>query len=255
MSDFSSRRDGPIERPHLPVRKVFEAYRGQSDETVVPEGIEWPMVDGKPVVPGDVLYDKDGKYRMVGLVSFTFMKDEPIVEMTDGTDWYFPEAFELLTRTNPPKTLLDHDGVAIEVGDTVYMAVKSDKLYGDEPLEVIDVHTDGYHSVEVRKRNGFIVGYDPNHLTHKRPLETADDNLIELTAKRDPKPEWLHAERLDSWGRLEEDAVKTCCGYYGRSGPCEDCPGYDLDEKKCVGSERVSLDIVRRAKALAGVDE
>lgn len=281
MSDFSSRHDGPIKRPHLPVRKVFEACREQSDKTVVPKGFEWPMVDGELVVPGDGLYGEDGKYYMAGLVSFTFMKGESRVDMTDGTAWYFPEASELLTRTKPHKTLLDRDGVPIDVGDTVYLAVEGDELYGDEPLEVIRIHTDGYHAVEVRNNNGFIVNYDPNHFTHERPLKTADGKLIEVgdvyygdtdgvawrvlgldgpkgfpvrcikdggNAKRDLKPEWLHAERPDSWERLREDARKSCTEYWGCVGiRCEQCPS-TIDGK--TPKERFSVPICARAKQI-----
>lgn len=54
----------------------------------------------------------------------------------------------------------------------------------------------------------------------------------------------------DSWERLEEDAAKTSCGYFGRSGLCVGCPALAIS-KMCNVAK--SQDIVRRAKELAGV--
>lgn len=59
----------------------------------------------------------------------------------------------------------------------------------------------------------------------------------------------FHLEQ-DSWERLEKDARKTSCGYFGRSGLCVDCPAIAIS-KACNVAK--SEDIVRRAKALAGV--
>ena len=59
----------------------------------------------------------------------------------------------------------------------------------------------------------------------------------------------FHLEQ-DSWERLEKDASKTSCGYFGRSGLCVDCPALAIS-KMCNVAK--SEDIVRRAKALAGV--
>ena len=57
----------------------------------------------------------------------------------------------------------------------------------------------------------------------------------------------------DSWERLERDAVKAPCEYFGfeddyDSSDCPDCPAHN---RGCV--DWMSLDLVRRAKALAGV--
>lgn len=60
----------------------------------------------------------------------------------------------------------------------------------------------------------------------------------------------LHIHRPDSWERLEEDAGKTSCGYFGRSGLCVGCPALAIS-KMCNAAK--SEDIVRRAKALSGL--
>lgn len=54
----------------------------------------------------------------------------------------------------------------------------------------------------------------------------------------------------DSWERLERDAEKTSCGYFGRYGLCVGCPALSIS-KMCNVAK--SEDIVRRAKALSGL--
>lgn len=54
----------------------------------------------------------------------------------------------------------------------------------------------------------------------------------------------------DSWERLERDAAKTSCAYFGRSGLCVDCPALEISQMCNVAKAQ---DIVRRAEALAGV--
>ena len=62
--------------------------------------------------------------------------------------------------------------------------------------------------------------------------------------------DWFHLSEPDSWERLEEDAGKTSCGYFGRSGLCIGCPALAIS-KMCNVAK--SQDIVRRAKALSGL--
>lgn len=54
----------------------------------------------------------------------------------------------------------------------------------------------------------------------------------------------------DSWERLERDAGKTSCAYFGRSDLCVGCPAL-ATSKMCNVAK--SEDIVRRAKALSGL--
>lgn len=58
----------------------------------------------------------------------------------------------------------------------------------------------------------------------------------------------------DSWERLEEDAAKGLCGYFGMDDApdCKGCPAYE-DRLSCACNITMSSDIIRRAKALAGV--
>ena len=59
----------------------------------------------------------------------------------------------------------------------------------------------------------------------------------------------------DSWERLEKDAANDPCAYFGCGdgsiySKCPSCPAYGDD---C--GPAMAQDVVRRAKALAGVDE
>lgn len=186
------------------------------ERRTMPKGVEWPVVDGEPVVPGDVLWDESGNRREVRSVNFITVGCA-YLNMEDGTSWM--GGMDSFTRTEPPKPLLDRDGVPIEVGDTVYL------VNLDFPMEVHDIH-DGpgsYHTVECITEPGHTVGYDPGRLTHEAP---------------------------DSWERLEEDAGKGACDYFGSEYcECGGCP-HEMDPDCNVV---VAMDIVRRAKALAGV--
>lgn len=192
-------------------------------EHTVPGTAEWPMVDGEPVVPGDVLWDSDGTRHTVESVRFEEVVD--VITMEDGTEWVLPEVSGLLTRTEPPKPVLDRDGVPIEVGDTVWQDG------GTHPVEVVDVDPGKDLPVTIRTASGLVHGFAADFLTHKRP---------------------------DSWGRLEgdvgaiedDDGSQRPCAYFGlKKFTCNRCPVGATEP--C--NRAMALDIVRRAKALAGV--
>lgn len=61
----------------------------------------------------------------------------------------------------------------------------------------------------------------------------------------------------DSWEKLEEDAKKHVCSYFGidqDTASCKDCPhGSKRTGRTCLQDAR--LDILARAKKLAGIEE
>lgn len=63
--------------------------------------------------------------------------------------------------------------------------------------------------------------------------------------------EGFHLHRTDSWEKLEEDADKGVCDYFGHS-PCLKCPGFNHASHSCDKAR--AQDIVRRAKVLADRD-
>lgn len=115
---------------------------------------------------------------------------------------------ERLTHERP---VLDADGVEVRVGDTVYV------LGFGEPLTVKGFTDDGRVLMSFHDENS--LGYKPSKLTHEQP---------------------------DTWERLEHDAEKTVCEYFGANYDCANCP---LEPDRCDGEAK--KDIIRRAKKLA----
>ncbi len=63
----------------------------------------------------------------------------------------------------------------------------------------------------------------------------------------------LHLAPPDSWERLERDTAKDPCGYFDKKRDggdrCLGCPAYESEACATV----MAKDVIRRAKALAGV--
>lgn len=75
-------------------------------------------------------------------------------------------------------------------------------------------------------------------------------------ANTDEHPFLTNCTLPDSWERLEEDARSGLCEYFGMgdSEDCKGCPAYD-DRLSSPCSSAMARDIIRRAKAIAGVDD
>lgn len=119
---------------------------------------------------------------------------------------------------------LDADGVPIRIGDVVYgnpgiawtvVCLRMSKLGCKVEMENMP----------------FLC--NPDDLSHKKP------------------------EPADSWEKLEEDAKKTPCGY-ARAPRDEDglttCEGCRFRKSESC-SQEMTLDVLKRAKKLAGIDE
>lgn len=168
---------------------------------LMPEGMEWPKVDGEPV---------DFK---------TFY--EPSLGVLEAVSIYNNGACEVMSHDGIVKNateihvfkpkVVDADGVEIKQGDTVYV------LDFGEPLTVKGFTDDGRVLMSFHDENS--LGYKPSKLTHEQP---------------------------DTWERLEHDAEKTVCEYFGANYDCANCP---LESARCA--EEVKKDIIRRAKKLA----
>ena len=148
---------------------------------------------------------------------------EGITLYSHGIDLYDAEGFhkgldygERLGR--PAPVARDANGEPIHEGDTVYDA-------RGERFTVTDIY-DGLLGLS---QYGFVIG------------------------SRIPADQ-LSISPRDSWERLEEDAEKLACAYYGRSQcACFGCPMEDcVDFYAC--SREQAKDIVRRAKALTGAE-
>lgn len=125
------------------------------------------------------------------------------------------------------KLPLDADGVPIRIGDKM------------------DIDGDAMTVLGYRLYNGTL------HLIVKK---------AESTVTYTPEPSRVRhfkAAPPDSWEKLEEDAKKTTCDYahapLGENGltTCDGCRFYK--SKSC--SKEMALDILKRAKKLAGIKE
>ena len=125
------------------------------------------------------------------------------------------------------------DGEPIEVGDTVYCDGE------DEALTVTSISgvDSDYCCVTVKNADSSHCTVEPSRLSHERP---------------------------DSWERIEEDAAKRVCEYAGAKKSvvdadrytCLECPYDEPGPHTDAGcNERMRLDLVRRAKALAKAGE
>ena len=130
------------------------------------------------------------------------------------------------------KLPLDADGIAISPGDKIYFNGDPDS----ETLKCIAVGCSPY-PVEFTdwEEEGTTAWKEGLVFTHRQPT---------------PEP-------ADSWAKLEEDAKQRVCSYFGidqENTSCEDCP-HGSSQTGCICGQNARLDIVARAKKLAGIDE
>ena len=140
-------------------------------------------------------------------------------------------ALQIQPDSSYMKLPLDADGVPIRVGDEMDIdgeiaVVKGYQVsYKGDELQFIAV-TEGY------RKTFTLFGKNRKHFKH------------------DTMP-------VDSWEKLEEDAKKQSCSYFGLDVPpvlCDDCPhGQRQTGRACWQNAR--LDMLARAKKLAGIEE
>ena len=214
--------------------KMMRAIADRIDaERALPEGIEWPRFeDGELVRRGDEVECDGDVMDVVGI----FFEDGKLrIHAENSGEFGFLRGYYGERVKRPTRKVLDADGAPINVGDAVYfvggngsaLIVERIDANGGEPA--VDLVYSGerihWHSA------------NPEKLTHERP---------------------------DSWERLEEDAAKRVCEYAGAQKSivdanrfsCVDCPYDEPGPHTDAGcNERMRLDIVRRAKALAKKEE
>ena len=251
------------------------------DRRLMPEGMEWPKVDGEPVVIGERLVgygSGDDGYEVVGVrptCGWVLVKSCDHIRRDGGPvilEWDASKCHR------PAPKVLDADGVECHVGDTVWHVETGEQcnvVEVDSRSVSVDFLVDG----DGTKHTGSVL---PVNLTHRAPVLAADgrplregetvwsvdsgtrytvekitDELIpikccsEMGSTVSLHPSQLTHERPDSWERLEEDAGKSPCDYFGfdEDETCGKCPA---SAKNC--EQTMARDIVRRAKALAERD-
>lgn len=175
--------------------------------------------DGVEIKADDTVWHEDGsELHVIGFGDVQDGETMLVVKYAAGpTKWGEVRCLSV-THTRPALKVLDADGVEIKLGDTVWHCIG---IYDELVVEEID---DESGWVRTRSANGACLSVYNTHLTHTRP---------------------------DSWERLEEDASKDTCVYFGGTEhfDCSECPSGKVN---CF--RHMKLDIIRRAKALAGVE-
>lgn len=125
------------------------------------------------------------------------------------------------------KLPLDADGVPIRIGDKVNV--------DGEAMTVLGYRLHNGTLFLIVKESGSIITYSP------KPSSVRHFKYVPP----------------DSWKKLEEDAKKQSCSYFGLDVPpvlCDDCPhGQRQTGRACWQNAR--LDMIARAKKLAGIEE
>ena len=230
---------------------------------LMPEGYEWPRYESGEPLRYEDRYVYDGRERDVWHVDFDSY-GEPTILNKDGTRSH-PDKGERVKR--PAPKVLDADGVEIRVGDEVWDVETGCKRTVRAVNDNETVEFDGYENR----------GWFGKFFTHRAPVLAADGKPLregetvyhiesgdEFTVmgvdaeSGDAHVRWgydfedksgsiaaklLTHQRPDSWERIEEDAGCTAAKYNERRGTI------------FTTKQQVARDLVRRAKALAGVSE
>lgn len=207
---------------------------------LMPAGVEWPRFeDGEPVKPGCEFTDGAKGVRTCTSVEIFACEDgvrDALVHW-DGDD---PDNALLVCMASgervkrPAPKILAADGKPLCEGETVYLLPGEwcgkfplFGYYGGDEMRVIRLHTRHESGgIECRKKNSLSCYAQPSQLTHERP---------------------------DSWELLEGDARKSACMYFApHVEGCDGCPVKQSGKSCNIAKD---LDLVRRAKKLAGVSE
>lgn len=184
-------------------------------------------VDGVAIHVGDAVYFESEVAKVCGM-------------RWDGASWSLSlhdRAEDMASsrcRLVPTAELIGADGAPIGVGDIVYRDADPEPLQ----VDLIYAGSMGYCTVRLKDSAGIYTSADAPRLSHK-------------------KPEPLEPDPADSWEKLEEDAKKPSCEYFGigpDNAPCDDCPhGFEQTGRQCWQNAR--RDMLARAKKLAGIEE
>lgn len=125
------------------------------------------------------------------------------------------------------KLPLDADGEPIRIGDEVNIDGDAMTVLGYR------LHNDMLLLFAKDKESGLFFTPKPSEIRHFKP------------------------EPADSWEKLEEDAKQQSCWYFGldrQPALCDDCPNSQRQTGLACW-QNVRLDIIERAKKLAGIEE
>lgn len=218
-----------------PLETAKERLFEELDKRLMPKGMEWPKFeDGEKVDPRSCKekYSKrNGETHALCGVQFVG-KDVFICDGNLGNNLCLSSADITIRAKRGTEKIYDADGVEIKIGDKLYMvdddAWKQNGISKTQergPFTVTKIQTDIFTRIRANSADEeegtdpwYII---PKTMTHKQP---------------------------DSWEKLENDAYKDECEYFGFDGkPCRGCPAYNYDICRLAVIE----DIIKRAKALS----
>lgn len=146
------------------------------------------------------------------------LRDE-LDDLKGNAEWFKPDSYMKLP--------VDADGVPIRIGDEVNIDGDAMTVLGYR------LHDDMLLLVTEDKKRGLVYASEPSRVRHFKP------------------------EPADSWEKLEEDAKQQSCWYFGLDripALCDDCP-HSQRQTGLACWQNVRLDIIDRAKKLAGIEE
>ena len=210
--------------------KELDKAIAELDRRLVPEGMEWPKVDGEPVVIGERLVgygSGDDGYEVVGVrptCGWVLVKSCDHIRRDGGPvilEWDASKCHRPATK------VLDADGAEIRVVDKVWGTNGGAyRVTSAHDGKVFALHIGGSFGAEVESAGGEgLYRLRADQLTHERPV-------------------------VDTWERLEEDATIDPRAYCSEHRLYID--PYDGDV--APATEKFARDLVRRAKALAERD-
>lgn len=241
-----------------------DAIEDALDRRLMPEGMEWPKVDGKTV---DFV---TGYEPSLGVLEAVCIYSNGACEVM-GHDGIIKGVKEIHAET---PQVLDADGVEICVGDKVWST--SGAFNGARTVSRVICDDDEFPPYAMFEERREPLSCLCCCLTHRAPALAADgkplcegetvwklDDDRPYTLKRFDGdhvyinaggssfdiwtfPNKLTHEPPDSWERLEDDATKPPYAY---------CVEHGLDDDSLPTNEKFARDLVRRAKDLAGVSE
>lgn len=198
---------------------------------LMPLGMEWLRYDdGEKVLPSDegiigIEYSQTGNTVLV-----TTSDDEPRVVFVPS---------ERVKRPEPE--VLGADGLPIKVGETVYLDAEHADMAGKDLLD--SYFSCGLHGVDA----GAMLTVSEVKGAGKVSLESDNDAWCPAS--------WLTHTPPDTQKRIDEDARKSACDYFGRAGKwCNGeggCPAYSLNEHEFEGCRHfATADLLRRQREL-----
>lgn len=179
----------------------------------------WPRFeDGEPVWFGDAVEAHHG--GAITIEAIEFSRGKVCVKDAEDGDWD-TSMYAMHPLKRPSPGVLDADGVEIKIGDTVYDTKGEGRIVKEVYFDDDEFHEHIFWCGEYKFGYRFV--YVADQLTHTRP---------------------------DSWKRLEMEAesiVKSIAWHLGDYSPsCYKRSGDSIQDRV--------LALVRRAKALAGVE-